>query len=1257
MQPTTHTPDPAGHPATRRARAGRRRRPPVRLAVEPLGERVVPATYTVTNTDDYGAGSLRQAILDANANSGPDTIAFAGPGVMTIRPLSQLPMVRDAVTIDGTTAPGYVGTPVVELDGSLGQGGFHGLVVRADNCTIRGLVVHSFNNGIVIDGTAGSQVLGNYVGTDVTGTLPRGNRGVGVFVYGPNNTVGAPGAGNLISANGDAGVQVYHYLSPGNVVQANRIGTDASGTVALGNETGVYVSQAAGTRIGGTEPGAGNLISGNLFDGIAVLADSTVIQGNLVGTDVTGAEALGNGGNGIDVVQGSDGTVIGGTTPAARNVIAANQYVGVRLINQVTGSLVQGNYIATDATGTVALPNPAGVVLELQSGHNTIGGTAAGAGNLISGNLGAGIQFTDQSASQDMQFNVVQGNLIGTDVTGARALGNQTGISFNVRLATWNTIGGTAAGAGNVVSGNRGDGIVVGGSRTDVHGNRVGTSADGTVALGNGGAGVIVSGSRMAVGGTAAGAGNVIAHNGGAGVIVVSGWNSETIAGNAIYANGGLGIDLNGDGVTPNDPGDADFGTNDQQNFPVLAGAWSGPATRVTGALNSKPNQAFTLDFYASAAPDPSGYGEGARYLGSTTVTTDAGGNAAFDVTLPAATLSDELITATATDSNGSTSEFSLALPVAPVEVDIDVLPGDAANVIDLNATGGLAVAVLTTPEFDAVAAIDATDLAAIRFGDPAGSVRVSPERETLGDADNDGDVDRVFVFSIPAGAAAGALTGASTQAQLTGPTFAGEPFRGVAAVTVTPLNRGPVVTGNAGLTADQGAVTVIPAGALSATDPDGDPVTYTVTADPAFGTLLVGGSPAATFTQADVATGRVSYQHNDTRTTADSFTFTISDGRLTTGPATFSITIRTRPLVTVRPADRTAFAGELVAFTAAADASPSAAVRWQVSAGGLPFADVPGATSPTLTFRAAVGQDGNRYRAVFTNAAGTATTDAATLTVTPGLELVTDPAPQTAVVGTTATFTAAATGSPRPRVRWQVSHDGGATFADLPGATGRTLRVKATATVDGNLYRAVFTNRAGSLATAAAGLAVDYRLNVGAMRKSLAVPAGAPVALTGVVSGLTGATVHWEVSADRGRTYTLVPGATAATLTFVAGPADDGTYFRAAFTAGTRVRWTAPVVLTVGHPPTVTSPPADVTVARGKTATFSVAFSGTPVVRVQWQVSTDGGQTFTNVRGATRPTLTLPRLTAARTGNLYRVVLTNPFDQVVSPAARLTVT
>jgi hypothetical protein len=254
------------------------------------------------------------------------------------------------------------------------------------------------------------------------------------------------------------------------------------------------------------------------------------------------------------------------------------------------------------------------------------------------------------------------------------------------------------------------------------------------------------------------------------------------------------------------------------------------------------------------------------------------------------------------------------------------------------------------------------------------------------------------------------------------------------------------------------------------------------------------------------------------------------------------------------------------------------------------------------------------------------------------------------------AVFAAAARGNPAPHIQWQVSQDGGVTFSNIRGAVFARLRVPASAMVDGNLYRAVFRNASGTAVTAAARLTVDYHVTVAGRQQFRTVPAGATVSLTGVVTGLKAPTVQWEASSDGGKAYTLIPGATAATLTVTAGPADSGRYFRAVFTQGRTVRRTAPVVLTVGSPPTVTAPPADVLVLRGQTATFSVAIAGSPVVAVLWQVSTDGGKTFTDIRGAARPTLVLTGVRAAQSGYRYRAVLTSAFGRTDSAAATLTV-
>src|SRR5262245_26392297 len=342
--------------------------------------------------------------------------------------------------------------------------------------------------------------------------------------------------------------------------------------------------------------------------------------------------------------------------------------------------------------------------------------------------------------------NQVHGNFIGTDATGTHALGNGT-FGVAVESGINNLVGGVTPGARNVISAN-GTGVAVIANQNSVQGNLIGTDVTGTAPLGNG-VGVSLTFANKTIGGTGPGEGNPIAFNTGIGVLAdpVDGFSRNRIRGNSIHSNGGLGIDLQGDGVTLNDPGDTDSGPNGLQNFPVLGVALGGASTRVSGSLNSSANTAFTVDFYASAAADPTGFGEGARYLGSATVATDAGGNASYQVTLAAATTPGEVLTATATDPTGSTSEFSAAVLVYK-EVAIDIKPADPANNVNLRSNGVLPVAVLTTADFDATT-VDISDLSRIRFGDVNGTARVPPVRANLDDVDGDGDLDLVLFFSM----------------------------------------------------------------------------------------------------------------------------------------------------------------------------------------------------------------------------------------------------------------------------------------------------------------------------------------------------------------------------------------------------------------------------------------------------------------------------------------------------------------------------
>ena len=500
------------------------------------------STFTVSNTDDGGPGSLRQAIIAANNLAGLDRIDFAIPGAgpFTIQPLSGLPSIDDPVTIDGTTQPGYAGKPIIELDGSQ-TGGEVGLSIGAGGSTVRGLVINRFAGGILLSGGGGNHIEGNYIGTDVTGTMALGNLDNGISIESSSsNTIGGTmtAARNVIVASGLDGIEVN---GTGNMMQGNYIGVGADGATALGNTKNGIRLINSGNTIGGTNAGAGNVISGNGLNGIYDEDGSgIIIQGNRIGTDATGMIAVGNLGDGVKTDPGGD--AIGGTDPGAANLISGNGQAGI----EMRSSLVQGNKVGTNINGDVALGNTGPGILD-HGQDTTIGGADKGSGNLISGNLGDGIVL-------ESDRNTVMSNRIGVSADGHMPLGN--GGSGVVVLGQGNTIGGTTSGARNVISGNLLRGVFLSGSGNLVFGNFIGTTADGTAAVGSDGSGIWIEGAYNVIGGPSAGAGNLISGNGpqhqGSGVlaggVVISG---AFATGNILQGNQ-IGTDVTGAMALPN---------------------------------------------------------------------------------------------------------------------------------------------------------------------------------------------------------------------------------------------------------------------------------------------------------------------------------------------------------------------------------------------------------------------------------------------------------------------------------------------------------------------------------------------------------------------------------------------------------------------------------------------------------------------------------------------------------------------------------
>ena len=676
-----------------------------------------PCTLIVTTTADAGPGSFREAINCANAHPGLDTISFnIGTGLQTINVLSPLPVVTDKAIIDGTTQPGFdpmTCVPIIELNGANAGLLANGLVISAGNSVVRGLVINRFQlNGIRLLTNGTNVVAGNYLGTDITGTMDLGNTLNGVFVDDSSrNVIGGLNAcdRNVISGNDLNGVSIRGSKSTLNRVVGNYVGTTVDGLLPLGNRMdGVQTSlSAASNTIGGNTassrniisangsdgvelgtlsntvqknyigtdlngnkgaPGLGNtldgvriklarnsilnnVVSGNLAHGVEIEATSltpgNVVRGNLIGTNAAGQAIVvapnngtnGNGLNGVEI-NGSPNNRIGGPGLGAKNIISGNKVHGVHLIGAAAkNNVVQGNYIGTDVTGTVDMGNTIDGVGIDSAPTNTIGGPVSGAGNLISGNGGNGVEIFNTTTAATSIF--VQGNLIGTDVSGMSALPNFRGVYiFN---ANSNRVGGGGLNDGNLISGNLLDGVFLRGtsSMNVLEGNSIGVDMNGG-ALGNGSNGVTVQGSNNRIGGLSAvvgfftspnapdNAANVIAFNGGNGVSIATGIGNA-IRRNSIFDNFSLGINHF-------------TGGNALLAAPVITPSSSGMTAAFTTTAAGRV-EFFVVDNLASGA--------GAVFV--TDRASTGTGTVAFTGLVP----NLSILVATFTDANGNTSRFS----------------------------------------------------------------------------------------------------------------------------------------------------------------------------------------------------------------------------------------------------------------------------------------------------------------------------------------------------------------------------------------------------------------------------------------------------------------------------------------------------------------------------------------------------------------------------------------------------------------------
>ncbi len=797
-------------------------------------------TYTVSTTNDSGAGSLRNAVSSADTHSGADTIVFNIPpsdphynattGVYTITISSDLPyMIGGNTFINGNSqtllynsnpnGPEIFITCSTTLNSSF--------ILASIGNKIQSLGIYGFTYGILLYGGINNRISDCYIGTNFNGNQPASPSnmyGIGIGNSATNNVID----NNIISGNTSAGIAIN--VANGNIIRSNKIGTNPEGTLKVPNNYGIAIDNGSNTTIGGAS--AGNLISGNTSGGIVIYNIASAgnqIMSNLIGIDISGNDTVPNG-NGI-ILVGSKNTIIGGTTPASRNIISGNRQAGIVLNgNGTRENIISGNYIGTNISGSNYLSNHTGIMFKAQSNRNTVGGLNAAERNIISGNIEIGVYIESSDSNTvignyigpdvtgsnlfsngdsvvqgngielntvskynkvggstpaernvisgnrvyglvyygNSSYNNTSGNYIGTDASGMHKLANATGIcvdggshhnqinnnvlsgnkSYGIFFVTtgtyynefkgnkvgvnayagdtipnyigvivaagtkYNTIGGTAAGEANIITGNYYDGIEIADFGTDhnqivgnqigsvnpaipgnyngigiatnpknnlisyntivnnkfmgiilfehadsnqILNNNVGTDAGGITDMGNGAAGIaIVQGASSNLIKL-----NMIAYNDTAGIIISDNNTlNNTLSQNAIHHNGLIGIDIFPFGFNSNDTGDPDVGPNLSMNSPVFTSTIFNPADGklwLNGTIdyNYISPQGILIEIFKSVG-DTGGYGQALQYLGNAVV--DASGH--WFNTFTGATAGEKLV-ATATDIYGNTSEFS----------------------------------------------------------------------------------------------------------------------------------------------------------------------------------------------------------------------------------------------------------------------------------------------------------------------------------------------------------------------------------------------------------------------------------------------------------------------------------------------------------------------------------------------------------------------------------------------------------------------
>lgn len=594
----------------------------------------------------------------------------------------------------------------------------------------RNIISGNLQNGILISGRTSTNNLieGNYIGTDITGTVKLSNLYGITLTKASGNIIGR---NNLISGNTDIGILFTGKNTRNNIVKGNFIGTDHTGTQLLDNHKGIVIKSLANSNIiGGTTALDRNIISGNIEIGVYIeAADSNRIIGNYIGTDVSGMNKVSildvNGndsliqGNGVEFNIVAKHNILGGPSYGERNIISGhkvygvvyyghcnnnttiNNFIGTDVTSQnslpnatgicfdcasnnndvincvLSGNLgyglfyvtrgteynrLLGNMIGVDSSGTKAVPNDIGMVVSTGTANNIIGGDAPSDRNIFSGNNLSGLMITNQLTEN----NIIKGNYFGTDVTGTVAIPNLYGVMFSTYTKR-NILD------NNLISGNLSSGIIFyeEADSNIVINNKIGTDISGINPLPNGAGGIYIDqGAKYNTIGDISNP-NLIAYNIGGGILVnYNHTKFNRLSGNSIFENDGLGIDIFPFGVVnSNDVGDVDDGPAKMMNYPIIDSAIiDSGITYVYGSIDTQNPSSVSIEVFA-AEPDASGFGQGKRFVG--TAIPDYNGKWSLITELLNNT---DILTATATDIDGNTSEFSQ---------NLNIIAGIKQNIFD----------------------------------------------------------------------------------------------------------------------------------------------------------------------------------------------------------------------------------------------------------------------------------------------------------------------------------------------------------------------------------------------------------------------------------------------------------------------------------------------------------------------------------------------------------------------------------------------